>query len=147
MGKLLAIARHAQPRAPMELLSSVAIAIDSGLDGDARGVREGSNVVVVHEAGWRDACEQLGKEPPWTTRRGNLLVDGESLYGTAGKYLQVGGVVLKINGECQPCQVMDAQVPGLRSALNHEWRAGVECTVIRAGQVSVGDIVTVTVDP
>src|SRR5207302_6644810 len=110
------IARHARSRAPMELLRSAEIGIGSGVEGDGHGTRAGRNVIVINDAGWRDACERLGKEVPWTTRRGNLLIEGEPLFQKAGKYLRVGEVVLKIYDECRPCQLMDKQVPGLRAA-------------------------------
>ncbi|MFP4002864.1 MAG: MOSC domain-containing protein [Alphaproteobacteria bacterium] len=144
MGTLIAIARRAKSHAPMEELQSVQISPDTGLDGDFRGRAEGRNVSVLSREGWEAACAHLGKNLPWTFRRANLLVSGVDLKETAGQRLEVGGVLLEITGECDPCGRMEAQEEGLRAALVPDWRGGVVCTVVRGGGVAVGNPVRLT---
>jgi MOSC domain-containing protein YiiM len=142
MGSLLAIARHHESRAPIEVLAEAEVSSSSGISGDYHGATAGRQLVVVGTEGWSDACRELGKEVPWTARRGNLLVSGVDLYESAHKFLQVGSVILRITEECAPCHVMDKQSPGLRAALKDHWRAGVSCVVIRGGTIHVGDEVS-----
>jgi MOSC domain-containing protein YiiM len=139
MGRVLDLALHAQPRAPMQRRPQVEIALDAGVVGDARGRSPGRQVVVVTREGWDAACRELGEVVPWTFRRGNVLVEGLALRGTTGRRLRLGGALLEITGECDPCQNMDRQRQGLRTVLGPEWRGGVTCRVIEPGAVRVGD--------
>ena len=139
MSKLLGIATHAQSRALMESHEQIEVRCDTGLVGDFRGRAEGRNVVVLSRESWEAACAELDDELPWTTRRGNLLLEGVELANSAGMRLQIGEVVLRITGECLPCGLMDKFRPGLRKALTPDWRAGVECSVLTPGTLQLGD--------
>jgi len=141
MGTLISIARRDKSHAPMEELRSVRIVPDTGLDGDFRGAVKDRNVSIVSREAWDAACADLGKDVPWTLRRANLLVSGLDLKETAGKRLEIGGVVLEITQECDPCGRMEAQQEGLRNALTPDWRGGILCTVVKGGEVTVGDAV------
>jgi MOSC domain-containing protein YiiM len=142
MGKLTGIARREAKRAPMETLERAEISTVTGVANDWRGKPGKRQVTVVSASAWRDACRDLGKEVPWTTRRANLLVEGIRLPETTGAVLSVGSVRLLVTGEIDPCSRMDEQVPGLREALVPEWRGGVSCTVLEGGVVTLGDAVT-----
>ncbi len=139
MGKLLGIVTRERSRAPMKQHSAIEISIDRGLRDDFRGASRGRNVTVLGREGWEAACAELGRELPWTTRRANLLVEGVDLTQSTGARLRISVVVLEITEECEPCQRMDEQSDGLRAALGPEWRAGVSCRVLTAGQVRIGD--------
>lgn len=139
MGTLIAIARRAKSRAPMEELQSVRVAPDTGLDGDFRGKVKDRNVSIVSREAWEAACADLSTALPWTTRRANLLVSGLNLKETAGQRLLIGSVVLEITQECDPCGRMEEQREGLRAALSRDWRGGILCTVVQGGEVAVGD--------
>ena len=139
MAELLGIARKAASRAPMEEIPSVAISIESGVDGDFRGRVQKRQVTVLSKDAWNAVCAQLGSEIPWTARRANLLVDGVSLENADGMKLRVGEVELRITGEAGPCHRMEEQYAGLRAAMTPDWRGGVGCTVIVAGTVRLGD--------
>ena len=139
MGKLLGIVTRERSRAPMKQHGSIEISVDRGLDGDFRGASRGRNVTVLGREGWQAACAKLGCELPWTTRRANLLVEGVDLIESGGARLRIGEVVLLVTEECEPCQRMDEQSDGLRAALGPDWRAGVSCRVLTAGQVRIGD--------
>jgi MOSC domain-containing protein YiiM len=142
MGHLLAIARAPVKRGALMPLSEAVVGIDDGVAGDARGKRTGRQVTVVFREGWEAACQDLGVELPWTTRRANLLVEGVPV-PRQGKRLVVGSLVLEVTQETQPCQVMEAAHRGLRAALTPDWRGGVCCRVIAGGTIRVGDRVDV----
>lgn len=142
MGRLLGIATREKTRVPMDEHESISVSIEAGLDGDFRGRMKGRNVTVITREGWEKTCEALGDELPWTTRRANLLVEGVDVVGRTGARLRIGELVLQIQGECEPCHVMDKQRDGLRKALEPDWRAGLECTVLEPAHIRVGDAVT-----
>ena len=49
----------------------------------------------------------------------------EQLAHTRGRVLRVGPCRLAIGGELTPCERMDEAAPGLRAALQPDWRGGV----------------------
>ena len=129
----------------MEVLGSAQLIEGQGVAGDFRGTRKtgssGQNGVVLIEAGdWRAATGECGAEVPWFERRANLLVEELDLPQCPGARLRVGReVLLEITQECAPCERMEALHPGLRSALEPNWRAGARARVLRGGMVAVGD--------
>ena len=108
---------------------------------DFRGKPGRRQVTVLTSEGWAQACQQLGRQLPWTTRRANLLLSGLTIDGewATGSQLHIGEALLLITGETEPCQRMEEQAPGLRAALTPGWRGGVTCRVVRGGLVRVGD--------
>ena len=147
MGVLVGIARRKKKRAPMETLERAEISTGTGVAGDSRGKPGKRQVTVLSAAAWRDACAELGKDVPWTTRRANLLVEGIELEKKEGAVLRIGGVELRVTGELDPCSRMDEQQPGLTRALQPNWRGGVTCAVLKGGFVAVGDTVAVDAVP
>jgi len=142
MGLLLAIARAPVKRGALIPVTEAAVGITDGISGDARGARADRQVTVVFREGWETACRDLGVELPWTTRRANLFVEGVPV-PREGKHLLIGGAVLEVTQETQPCQVMEAAHRGLRAALTPDWRGGVCCRVVKGGTIRVGDRVDV----
>lgn len=141
--RLIGIARHAEPRAPMESLSHARISCEAGIEGDFPGRAADRNVTIVSFEDWEAACRELGRDLPWQTRRANLLVQRLTDFKTVGTQLRVGSVRLEVTEECQPCSVMDKQSPGLRVALLPDWRGGVACRVLQNGEITVGDPIDV----
>jgi len=139
MGRLLGIARRGAQRASMEEINTAVVSIETGLSGDYRGRHTGRQVTVLIIQDWQAACDELGAELPWTTRRANLLLDDIALPKSSGGLLKVGGCLLKITGETDPCERMDEQHIGLRAALTPAWRGGRTCNVVKAGEIRVGD--------
>jgi MOSC domain-containing protein YiiM len=129
----------------MQLHQQIAVSLGTGLDGDFRGAIRGRNVTALSREGWDAASAELGEALPWHTRRANLLIEGIELRDSAAALLRIGTVVLRITGECQPCQRMDEASEGLRRCLTPGWRAGVECSVVTPGTIRVGD--TVELEP
>ena len=141
-GRLLAIARRARPKAPMEELGEVELSPEFGVKGDFRGRPGRRQLVILSAEDWADAQAELGGEPsPWTVRRANLLVEGIVLSRGPAARLRIGEVLVELTGECDPCEVMDRQRPGLRAALEPGWRGGRTARVIEGGRLRVGDAV------
>jgi MOSC domain-containing protein YiiM len=143
MGRLLEVAVRDALRAPMQVSDSGTMTAEGGLDGDYRGTMKGRQVTLMSKEAWEETCADLGETLPWTTRRANLLVEGVDLAKSTGATIQVGDVVLEVNGETVPCGRMKEARPGLELALESGWRGGVFCTVVKGGAVRVGDEVAV----
>jgi MOSC domain-containing protein YiiM len=117
----------------------------TGLVGNAnRGGRR--QVTVIEAEVFESLREELKAEIHPSVRRANLMVSGGlSLQGSRGKVLRIGSLRLQIAGETRPCERMDEAVPGLRAALDPDWRGGVYGFVLNSAEISVGD--TVAWDP
>jgi len=148
-GILAGIARHAFPRAPMEVIEHVHVSVESGLAGDFRGAvkpgREAKRQVsMIERADWDAAMAELGVDHHWSVRRANLLVEGIDLPQRQGAIVRIGAeVVLEIRIECDPCSRMEEIEPGLKAALTPDWRGGALARVISGGDIRVGDEIRV----
>ncbi len=143
-GKVLGLARRAASRAPMETLETASVSLEAGVEGDTRGAPGDRQVTVLTRESWDAACAELGKTPPWTTRRSNILIEGLRVEGKLGRTIRIGTLELEITGETDPCPRMEEQVAGLRQALTPDWRGGVTCIVRKPGKVAVGDAVSLS---
>ena len=148
-GRLLGIARKDRPKGVVETIDHALIGLDTGVTGDHRGVpRSGKlprrQVTAMLLADWNAAMDELGHPPVrWSDRRVNLLVDGVDLPRSKGARLRIGAALFEITGECDPCSRMDAVAPGLMAALTPEWRGGRTMRVVEAGEIAVGDPVSI----
>jgi len=148
-GVLAGIARHAFPRAPMEVIEHVHVSVESGLAGDFRGAvkpgREAKRQVsLIERADWDAAMAELGVDHHWSVRRANLLVEGIDLPQREGAIVRIGAeVVLEIRVECDPCSRMEEIEPGLKAALTPDWRGGALARVISGGDIRIGDEIRV----
>lgn len=142
---LAGIARHAFPKAPMEVIDRVEVTVADGIHGDFRGAVKpggrGRRQVTLMELGdWDAAMGEVGHSLPWQERRANLLVDGLDLPQSPGVRLRIGAsVVLEITQETEPCNRMERLAEGLKAALLPDWRGGACTRVIAGGQIAVGD--------
>lgn len=141
-GHLKAIGRHALRGGAMETVRTAAVSVEGGVEGNVPTSRRRKVTVIAAEA-WAAACADLATDLPWTLRRANLLVEGLDLPRQSGARIRIGGLVLEVTQETEPCALMDAQHPGLRAALAPDWRGGVSCTVVEGGQITVGDAATI----
>lgn len=143
MGKLLGIAYRDGSRQPMREIDATKISLTAGVASDSRGRKHGPRqVTVLCAEKWRAACDELGAELSWTTRRANLLVNGLSIGPECvGRTLRVGTALLRITIETDPCSRMDEQYKGLKRALMPDWRGGACCEVVQDGDIGVGDTV------
>ena len=144
-GRLIGIARHAEPKGAMETLDAAVISPGEGVRGDYRGAlkpgRNRGEVAVMTQEAWSAATREVTRtDLGWWNRRANLLVEGVDLPREEGAMIRLGGgVVLEVTGETDPCFRMDEIVPGLQAALTPDWRGGVRTRVISGGPIAVGD--------
>lgn len=140
MSSIKAIAIKNRPRVAMQVIDSAQVTVANGILGDFRGTQQGRQITLLSESAWHKACAEVGSELPWTTRRANLLVDEVEFDASyVGKTVRIGDVELRVTEETDPCSRMDAQHQGLTAALTPEWRGGICCDVIKAGNIKVGD--------
>ena len=80
-----------------------------------------------------------GAARPEELRR-NLVVRGVNLLALKGARLRVGGAVLEVTGECQPCSRME-QILGVGGYNAVRGHGGVTARVVAAGAARPGDAV------
>ncbi|MDX1577665.1 MAG: MOSC domain-containing protein [Gemmatimonadota bacterium] len=125
-------------REAMRPVSGARMVKDVGLEGNAD--RGGYRQVTLLDAdAWERATSELGVVVDPIERRANLLVRGLDLAESADRVVRVGASRIRIRGETRPCERMDEAAPGLREALDPDWRAGAYGMVIEGGPVTVGD--------
>jgi len=123
---------------PMDPAPRAALTAGKGIGGNAN--QGGKRQVTIIAGEVFDALRrELGPALDPAMRRANLLVRGVALAGTRGRTLAVGGVKILIHGETRPCEQMDEALPGLRAALEPEWRGGVFGEILDDGEIRVGD--------
>jgi MOSC domain-containing protein YiiM len=70
--------------------------------------------------------------------RENLTIEGADVEGwPVGQRVAIGEAEFEISMRCDPCERMEALRPGLRAEL--QGRRGMLASVVKAGQVAVGD--------
>ena len=148
MGRLAGIARHARPKAPMELLERATVTLEGGIGGDFRGAMKGKpykrQVTLIERGDWEEATAEVGHVIAWQERRANLLVDDLDLPQVKGVRLAIGpDVVLEVTRETDPCERMEALAEGLKAALLPDWRGGACAMVVSGGEIAVGDEVRI----
>ena len=138
MGRLEQIWLKRVHRGPMDPTGAADVRRGAGLVGNADqgGWRQ---ITIIAVADWDRIVEALGAAVDPGIRRANLLVSGIALAHTRDRALQVGDCRLRVRGETRPCDRMDAAEPGLRAALDAEWRGGVFAEVLDDGRIAVGD--------
>jgi MOSC domain-containing protein YiiM len=148
VGVLGGIARHARPKASMEVLLAADVSLEAGIAGDYRGGMRGKpykrQVTLIERGDWEEACRLVGCAASWEERRSNLLVDALDLPQVPGVRLRIGAeVVLEITRETDPCERMEALAPGLKAALLPDWRGGACAMVVAGGRIAVGDVIRI----
>lgn len=153
-GRLGGIARHDRPYGPIETLDRVAVTVGEGVHGCIRGALASTKktrkrqVSLIEAESWAAALDDLAlaaeDRPAWHARRANLLVEGLRLPRESGKVIAIGAALrIEITVETEPCERMDALLPGLKAALMPDWRGGVCGRVLTDGEIAVGDEVRI----
>ena len=100
-------------------------------------------VTIIAREQWEAMMRELGGAAPAAldaaARRANILVSGIDLATSRGKVLRLGSVRVRILGETRPCERMDEALPGLRAAMDPEWRGGAFGEMLDDGPLAVGD--------
>ncbi|MEC8955703.1 MAG: MOSC domain-containing protein [Pseudomonadota bacterium] len=139
MGNVIGIARREKLRAEMETIDSVYVDEKTGLSGDIRGTALKRQVTLLSAKAWSEVCRELEADLPWTTRRANILIENIDFHQGSGYKIQIGEVLLLVTRQTDPCSRMDEQYSGLTNALMSDWRGGVCCSVVKGGNISLGD--------
>ncbi len=139
-GKLLAIWLKRVRLGPMDAQQKAKLITNEGLVGNANqgGKRQ---VTIIEQAVFEQLQKDLSDEITPEMRRANLMISGVALANSRGKILQIGDCQIEIWGETRPCRRMDETYPGLRNALDPNWRGGVFGVVLNDGEIAVGDSV------
>jgi MOSC domain-containing protein YiiM len=109
-----------------------------GIETDASFGRAHRQVTVIEKEVFDRIRHSLPDAEP-VMRRANLMVSGIRLAHSRNHVLRIGGVRILLRGETTPCERMDEQCPGLRSALTDGWGGGAHGIVLDDGLVRVGD--------
>ena len=137
-GRLEAIWIKRFRKGPMDPVPEVLATKGEGLRGNAnQGGRR--QVTLIEKEVFKQLQAELGRDFDPSVRRANLMVSATCLKGSTGKILRIGGVRIQLLGETRPCERMDEAVPGLRVALDPDWRAGAYGIILNTSAVRVGD--------
>ena len=125
-------------RGPMDSVREATLVAGQGMQGSVGRSRRRQVTLLTREA-WTTATAVVGHDPGSASRRANILVSGIELARTRGRVLLVGSCRILVGGELTPCERMDEAAPGLRRALEPDWRGGVFGEVLDGGTVRIGD--------
>ncbi len=137
-GRLEAIWLKRMRRGPMDPRDRVRVIAGRGLEDDANYGKK-RQVTILSAEQWEEVRRELGSDLDPAVRRANILVRGVSLQQSRGRVLRIGPCRIKINGETRPCRAIDESQPGLRQALDPDWRGGVFGEALDDGEIAVGD--------
>ena len=141
LGEVLALTTAPDYGAELQPHQSITLIEGVGIDGDRHAGKKRS-VTVVCTGELAEAAADHGVEmiDGVTTRR-NIVVNLPALPREHGVRFTIGETELEVWRDCAPCSLMDEFFgDGARTAMKE--RAGISATVIRGGQISVGDTVT-----
>jgi MOSC domain len=131
VAELVGIWRAPARRIPMEALDEATV-VEDGLEGCAHR-REGKRSILFVAA---DDLASLELEPGIV--RENFTVSGDEVMAwPVGQRVAVGDAEFEISMVCDPCHLMEEIRPGLQAEL--EGKRGMLASVVRTGQVRVGD--------
>jgi MOSC domain-containing protein YiiM len=139
-GRVEAIWTKRAHRGPMDSVQEATLVADKGVEGSVDRSRR-RQVSLLESEAWAACMAELGVDKDPAGRRANILLSGITLSHTRGRVLIIGDARLTIGGELTPCERMDEVTPGLREALQPDWRGGVFAQVLTGGVIRVGDAV------
>jgi MOSC domain-containing protein YiiM len=102
--------------------------------------RADPQVTLLDAGRWRGGSRARASVDP-RGRRANIFTEGIDYREQRGRVLRVGAVRIRVRGETRPCERMDEAHPGLRTALEPDWRAGAYGELLDDGEIAVGDAV------
>ena len=122
---------------PSDPVDSARAVSAEGLEGDrSRNPRNLRQVLVMD----KETLDRYGLEPGQVKE--NITVTGMDLsQATQGHVFFIGSsdnhVTLEVTGDCEPCQKMDALIPGLQKEIFG--RRGILTVVLQGGEINIGD--------
>ena len=119
----------------MEAVSTVTAVSGEGILGDASYGKRGRQVLLID----LETLDEFELNPG-DVKENLTLVDFELAQLSSHDQLQVGEVLLAVTGPCEPCWQLEELRPGLSSEI--VGRRGVLATVVRGGELKVGDSIS-----
>jgi MOSC domain-containing protein YiiM len=136
MGTVILLQRCPGHKAPMERAAVLNLVEGLGIEGDAHARPRSSRQVLLMA---EENCDAFGLAPGDV--RENVTLRGIDLQALpAGTRLDIGGAVLEITKDCEPCAFIDSLRPGLKDRMVR--RRGMLARVVRSGEIRVGDEIT-----
>ena len=123
--------------APSDPVATARVVSAEGLEGDrSRNPRNLRQVLVMD----KETLDHYGLQPGQIKE--NITVTGLDLsQAKQGNVFFIGGpdshVTLEVTGDCEPCQKMDALIPGLQKEIFG--KRGILTVVLQGGEIGVGD--------
>ncbi|MDG5789537.1 MOSC domain-containing protein [Evansella sp. AB-P1] len=142
-GQLKSIWIKRMKNGPMDAVEEASLLANKGLvnNADQGGKRQ---VTIIEEEAWSVLMDELHASLNPSIRRANIMVSGINLYESRGEIIKIGPCKIKIYGETKPCERMEEALPGLKDAMNYQWRGGVYGIVLNDGKIKLGDEVTIS---
>ncbi len=149
VGRLVGIYVTGAGGEPMRSLATAEVAVGQGLVGDryAMGTGEWSydarlcnDVTLMASEVLEDVLTDRGIDLRGGLSRRNLETSGVDLDALVGKRFWIGEVELRGDRPCDPCRYLDG-VTGVPAMAALSGRGGLRATVLRGGQLHVGDAV------
>jgi len=143
--RVVSLQLHEQHGAHPRAVAEVSARVGAGIVGDSHGNREPRAVLMLD----RSTLDAHGLA--FGDLREQITIDGlpDVTRLAPGTELRVGGVTLRVTGECEPCTHIgemngQADVEAFRVSLEH--RRGALCSVVAVeGPIRLGDAVSVLV--
>ena len=121
----------------MAAVSTVTAVSGKGILGDASFGKRNRQVLLIDSETLSDFHLN-----PGDVRENVTLANFDSTQLSPHDQLQLGEIVLAVTGPCQPCRQLDEIRSGFSSDI--KGRRGVLATVVRGGELKVGDPISLT---
>lgn len=150
VGRLEWIGLCPEPHGELRSVDEATLLVDHGLQGDHHAKRKAGSkrqVTLIQQEHLLAVGGLLHREtPPPALLRRNLVVSGINLLALKGKRFSIGDCLLEHTGPCDPCSQMEANLgPGGLNAMRGH--GGITATVLRGGDIRVGDEVRAVTSP
>ena len=133
-------------RLPMRSVDRVDVEAGKGIVGDRYHGTKHRHVTVQSLDALAEAAEIYGGDVPAHLTRRNVTLDHGTVPREPGALIRIGPVLLQVVRVAAPCKLLDDTIgPGAHHAMRH--RGGSVCRVLEGGEVAVGDVVDLTVEP
>lgn len=143
-GRVEALWTKRAHRGVMDAQHEVVCVAGRGIEGNTCRSSTRQVTIIAREQ-WEAMMRELSGAPGApvdpAARRANIMVSGIDLANSRGRVMRLGGVRVRIRGETRPCERMDEALPGLRDAMDPEWRGGAFGEMLDDGLLTVGDAV------